>query len=338
MKKLYACLTLTFLFCMLLALPVCAKQVTISLAGDCSLGKLATHTYGGSFNEYYDHNGPAYFFQNVRSIFEADDMTLVNFEGVLTESNQLVPKTFNIKGHPEYIGILPVSGIDAVTFGNNHRIDYGAQGIADTISAFASIGLPFAVNENLGIFTAKNDMKIGFVSVNVLDGEGEALAFVQSGVRALRDQQCDVVLACPHWGIEREHFPTPEQTNFGRACIDFGADLVVGCHPHVLQGFECYNGKYIIYSLGNFCFGANKNPKDKNSMIVQVTFAIDDETQQQSSFMQVIPCLISSETKRNNYCPTPATGVARSKIIANLNRFSNPFNVCISQEGVVTTK
>ncbi len=337
MKRLCTAFALALLLSVSFELPVMARQVTISLAGDCSLGKLATHTYGGSFNDYFDHNGPQYFFQNVRPIFEADDMTLVNFEGVLTESNHLVPKTFNIKGHPAYIGILPVSGIDAVTFGNNHRIDYGAQGIEDTLQAFASINLPFAFDEHVGLFTAPNGMTIGYVSVNVLDGEGPAAAYVQAGIAKLREIKSDLILVCPHWGVEREHYPTPEQTTFGHMCIDLGADLVVGCHPHVLQGFECYNGKYIIYSLGNFCFGANKNPKDKKSMIVQATFSQDDQTGELTSFMQVIPCMISSQTKCNDYCPTPAAGAERSGIIANLNRFSKPFCVTVSEEGIVST-
>lgn len=79
------------------------ETVTISLAGDCSLGKLSVHGYEGTFEEMYDKNGPGYFFQNVKSIFEADDMTLVNFEGVLTNSDNKVQKAFNIKGKPEYI-------------------------------------------------------------------------------------------------------------------------------------------------------------------------------------------------------------------------------------------
>ena len=80
--------------------------VTISLAGDCSLGKLSVHGYEGTFAEMYDKNGAGYFFKNVKSIFEADDMTLVNFEGVLTESDQIVEKQYNIKGRPEYKQIL----------------------------------------------------------------------------------------------------------------------------------------------------------------------------------------------------------------------------------------
>ena len=78
------------------------KTVTISLAGDCSIGKLSIHGYEGTFEEMYDKEGPGYFFKNVKSVFEADDMTLVNFEGVLTNSNNKVQKAFNIKGKPEY--------------------------------------------------------------------------------------------------------------------------------------------------------------------------------------------------------------------------------------------
>ena len=140
------------------------KSVVISLAGDCSLGNLSIHGYEGTFREMYDRHGPGYFFQNVKSVFEADDMTLVNFEGVLTNSNHLVKKAFNIKGKPEYIQILPEAGIEAVSFGNNHRIDYGEQGIADTLAAFASIQLPYACNEVTGLYETEDGVKVGFRS------------------------------------------------------------------------------------------------------------------------------------------------------------------------------
>lgn len=316
-------------------LPFCcdAKQITVSLAGDCSIGKLATHSYANSFNAYYDQYGPAYFFQNVKPIFDADDMTLVNFEGVLTNSNNPVPKTFNIKGSPAYIAALPLGGIDAVTFGNNHRIDYGNQGILDTISAFDSIHMPYAYNEHLGIFNTKQGVKVGYVSVCVLDGVGPSINYVQNGILALRECGCNVVLVCPHWGEEKEHYPTKEQIQLGHSFIDMGADLVVGCHPHVLQGIDYYNGKYILYSLGNFSFGANKNPKDKKTMIARVTFTVDDEKNAVGSELSVIPCMISSTDHHNDYCPTPCTNAAATDIINRMNAYSKAFHVSILENG-----
>ena len=310
------------------------QSVTISLAGDCSLGSLSVHGYGGSFREMYDHHGPGYFFQNVKSVFEADDMTLVNFEGVLTNSNNRVKKEFNIKGKPEYIQILPEASIEAVSFGNNHRIDYGAQGIADTIAAFSSIQLPYVGNETVGIYETENGVKVGFVSVSVVDQGRGVETYLENGIAQLKQDEIDVILACCHWGQELSYYPNSYQQELGRKCIDWGADLVVGCHPHVLQGVDAYKGKYIIYSLGNFCFGANRNPKDKNTMIAQVKFTMGEDNMAGSE-LTLIPCKISSVSNRNDYCPTLAEGESKADIIQRLQTYSARFGVVIKEDGRV---
>ncbi len=314
------------------------KEVVISLAGDCSLGNLSIHGYEGTFREMYDRQGPSWFFKNVKHIFEADHMTLVNFEGVLTNSNNRVEKAFNIKGKPEYIHILPEAGIDAVSFGNNHRIDYGAQGVADTVAAFESIGLPYAYDDNVGIFETENGIKIGIISVDVIYGGRKVETYVQNGIEKLRQQEADLILACCHWGIESTYNATGYQLELGHKCIDWGADLVVGCHPHVLQGVEYYNGKYIIYSLGNFCFGGNRNPKDKNTMIAQARFEIEDGeagTAAKEAHLTLIPCTLSSVDHRNDYCPTVAEGDRKRLIIQRLNEYSKAFGVTVDEDGRV---
>ena len=121
--------------------------VTISLAGDCSLGKLSIHGYSGTFYEMYDLHGASCFFKNVKEIFAEDDMTLINFEGVLTDASTATPKQFNIRGKPEFNQILVEGAIDAVSFGNNHNMDYGLQSMQDTIAAFAQVGIPYACND-----------------------------------------------------------------------------------------------------------------------------------------------------------------------------------------------
>lgn len=306
---------------------------TVSLAGDCSLGKLSVHGYEGTFDEMYDQYGADYFFRNVKSIFAADDMTLVNFEGVLTESNEIVEKQYNIKGKPEYIQILKKADIDAVSFGNNHRIDYGEQGIEDTIAAFNSINVPYAFDDVLGIYEAENGIKVGFVSVNEVYDERKVEDFLERGIAKLKEMRVNLILACCHWGEEGHHYPEAYQTELGHKCIDWGADLVVGCHPHVLQGFESYNGKYIIYSLGNFCFGGNRNPKNKDSMIVQAEFSMKNGLPEGEAQLTVIPCTISSVTEKNDYCPTVATGEVRSRIINKLNTYSKQYEVIVSEDG-----
>lgn len=311
-------------------------SVTISFAGDCSLGRLSVHGYEGTFYEMYDLYGPSYFFQDVKPVFESDDMTLVNFEGVLTDSDELVEKAYNIKGEEEYKQILTEGNIEAVSFGNNHRIDYGQEGIDDTIAAFNEVNVKYAYDDNYGIYETENGVTVGFVSVNEVYDDTLVERYLEEGIASLKQKQVDLIVACCHWGIELEHYPEAYQTELGKKCIDWGADIVVGTHPHVLQGFDYYKGKYIIYSLGNFCFGGNKNPKDKNSMIVQAEFTLGDNGPIEEAQLTVIPCTISSVSHRNDYCPTIAEGEKKKEIIQVLNEYSTAFPIQIAENGLIT--
>lgn len=307
-------------------------SLTVSAAGDVSLGILQIHGYAGTFREMYDIQGPDYFFQNVKQIFEEDDMTIVNFEGVLTESTDLVEKQYNIKGDPSYIEILPLGSIEAVSFGNNHRMDYGQQGSDDTVALFEKNNIPYAYDDNIGIYETQG-IRIGFVSINeVYDGEAVEV-WLEDGINQLQEENVNLIIACCHWGIERDDYPNDYQQELGRKCIDWGADLVLGCHPHVLQGLEVYNGKFILYSMGNFCFGGNRNPKDKETMIFQQTFTFIDGVKQEDLQAKVIPCYISSVLSRNDYCPTPAEGNDYISILERINTLSEPFNTKFAEDG-----
>ncbi|MGN1162085.1 MAG: CapA family protein, partial [Candidatus Fimenecus sp.] len=101
-----------------------------------------------------------------------------------------------------------------------------------------------------------------------------------------------------------------------------GADLVIGHHPHVLQGVESYKGKMIAYSLGNFCFGGNQNPRDKDTMIFRQTFTVTGSGVASDENYEIIPCSISSTSGRNNYQPTPAEGSEKQRIIDKIQKFS----------------
>ena len=312
-------------------------EVVISLAGDCSFGKLSVHSYEGTFNEYFDKYGAGYFFQNVKDIFAADDLTLVNFEGVLTESKDIQEKEYNIKGKTEYKAVLTEGSVEAVSFGNNHRFDYGQQGVDDTIAAFNDVNVVYAYDENLGIYETDSGIKIGIVSVNEVYDEKQVEVYLENGISVLKEST-DLILACCHWGEETHHYPEEYQKELGRKCIDWGADLVVGCHPHVLQGIDYYNGKYIIYSLGNFSFGGHKNPKNKNAMIVQATANFVGSELTGELQLKVIPCRISTKDNKNDYCPMIPEGEKREEILRLVNKYSADFPVVVAEDGTVSHK
>lgn len=307
--------------------------LTITAAGDVTLGNHAGQGYEGTFREMYDKKDNAYFLQNVKDIFEADDMTIVNFEGVLTFCDDLVEKEFNMKGDPEYIGILTEASVEAVSFGNNHRLDYGQQGSDDTVAAFEEAGIVYAYDNITGIYETQG-IRIGFVSVNEVYDGNAVEAYLEDGIRYLREEeQVNLVIACCHWGEERENYPEDYQKELGHKCIDWGADLVLGAHAHVLQGVEVYKERFIVYGLANFCFGGNRNPKDKDTMIFQQTFTFVDGVKQEGQEAKVIPCSVSSVSYRNDFCPTPADGEEYTRILGRINEYSSPFGVAFDEEG-----
>ncbi len=309
-------------------------SITISAAGDASLGNHHQQDYANSFRQMYDQvQDPGYFLGNVYDIFAQDDMTIVNLEGTLTMSDVIQEgRTYNIKGDPEYVDILTSGSVEAVSMANNHRWDYGEQGSKDTIAALEAAGIPYAYDNVVGIYETKG-IRIGFISVNEAS-QGEAVErYLKDGIAELSDAGADLILACCHWGIEQEYYPEDYQRTLGQKCIGWGADLVLGHHPHVLQGVEEYQGKYIVYSLANFCFGANRNPSDKDTMIFQQTFTFVDGVKQEDSEIRVIPCSVSSVTTRNDYCPTPATGEEAKRIIGRINEYSREFGVSFTEDG-----
>lgn len=310
--------------------------ITVSAAGDVSMGNYVGQDYSWSFRQMYDtKEDPSYFFENVYDIFSQDDMTVVNLEGVLTFSEELNPgRTFNIKGDPEYADILTYGSVEAVSMANNHRLDFGENGTKDTLAALQPTGIVYAYDQNVGIYEIKG-IRIGFVSVNeVAWGQGVE-KLMKDGIAKLQEKEADLILACCHWGIEGDYYPTEFQQQFGRECIDWGADLVIGHHPHVLQGVEEYQGKYIIYSLANFCFGANRNPSDKDTMIAQQTFTFLDGQKQEETEFHIIPCSISSDSSRNDYRPTPAEGDEAKRIIGRINEYGEGFGLQFDDNGFI---
>lgn len=309
-------------------------SITISAAGDVTLGNHQEQEYAYSFRQAYDQaEDKSIFFQNVYDIFSQDDMTLVNLEGPLTLSdNRREGQVYSIKGDPSYVELLTLGSIEAVSMANNHRLDYGEQGSLDTVEALKNAGIVYAYESNVGIYETKG-IRIGFVAVNEVSQGSTVEKTLQDGIGTLKEQGVDLILACCHWGVEKDNYPESYQQTLGRKCIDWGADLVIGHHPHVLQGIEEYQGKYILYSLGNFCFGANRNPSDKDTVIFQQTFTFVDGNRQEDKNIRIIPCSVSSVSTRNDFRPTPARGEDAERIINRMNEYSANYRVAFSEEG-----
>ena len=299
-------------------------SLTLSVVGDCTLGTDETFDYDTSLNAYYENYGADYFLQNVKDIFSADDLTIANFEGTLTDSDEREDKTFAFKAPASYASILTGGSVEAVNTANNHSHDYGDQSFDDTLAALDDAGIVHFGYDETAVMDVKG-IKVGLVGIYELYDHLEREQQLKDNIAKVKADGAQLIVAIFHWGNETETVPDSTQTTLGRIAIDEGADLVCGHHPHVLQGIETYKGRNIVYSLGNFCFGGNSSPSDMDTMIYQQTFTIDADGVKKDNVTNIIPCSISSAAYDgyNNYQPTPAEGDEATRILGKINERSS---------------
>lgn len=294
------------------------KTVKVTFAGDCTLGTDVNFDYGSSFNAAFENkDDPSWFLANVKPIFFQDDITVVNMEGTLTSSSDRQDKTFAFKGDADFAKVFSTSSVEAASMANNHSSDYGSQSYDDTLAAMQAEGIKTFGYDDIAYIDV-NDVKVALIGTYELAKHEAIEESMVANIRKAQDDGAQLILVYMHWGIERDYVPNQTQISLGHAAIDAGADLVVGAHPHVIQGWEVYQDRYIVYSLGNFCFGGNSNPSDKDCMIFQQTFSVTGDDVAKDDDVEFIACSISSSSGYNNYQPTPATGSEKDRIDAKI--------------------
>ncbi len=304
------------------------RTIVVSLGGDCTIGCTdGQRKRAEGFFNVVKEKGYAWPFSGLVDVFSKDDLTLVNFEGTLTESTDKVEKLFNFKGPAEYTEILKLGAVDAVNLANNHFGDYGKQGKEDTMAALDAAGIPYCAPGAPAIVEVKG-VKIGLIgnTFDYKDGKRD----ISKDVKALREAGCRIVIASFHWGSEYEEY-TRDQRNIGRAAIKSGADIVVGHHPHIIQGIELYEERYILYSLGNLVFGGNTDPGDRDAYVAQATFTVGEEGEVAPPALKILPVRTTSLADGTDYRPVFAEGERYDRILAKvlgsapaLKGFENP--------------
>ncbi len=288
--------------------------ITITAVGDCTLGGDIPSGNYRNFEKYAKKYGPDYFLENVRGLFEQDDLTIVNLEGPLTDSEDLRSgRTFNFRGHPEYVQILSGSSVEIANVANNHALDFGQDGLDETAQVLTNAGI--GVSGFKRVYTTEvkgvRICSIGFTEWAYSEEQ------IVKAIKSVRDD-CDLLIVSVHWGEEKVYEPLASQRELGRAMVDAGADVVIGNHSHVYGGVEKYNDKYIIYSLGNFCFGGNKNPSDKNCTIFQQTFNVNKDGTVTDGGINIIPARVSGSNSTNDFQPYILSGEAAAKQLSKI--------------------
>ena len=280
------------------------QSFILSFTGDCTLGSTPAKSYAANgfiqtIGEDYGHP-----FRETVHIFEQDDLTFVNLESVIGEEGSGIAKTFIFRGPEEYTQILTLGSVEAVTIANNHAKDYGTKGYEGTKSHLEEAGLSYVEDYSTLIYTTEGGLTVG---VCAADGSVNKIKTdkVLDCIAQLKEAGVHIIVCAFHWGNEGEYRPTEAQEELGKAAIDAGADIIWGTHPHVLQRVEEYGDGIIFYSLGNFSFGGNSNPRDLDSAIMQQEVILRGDGTVELGQLTVIPISISSADKGNNFQPIP---------------------------------
>ena len=183
-----------------------SRTVTVSAVGDCTLGTDESFNTSTSFNAYEAMNGTSYFFQNVRSILEADDATFANFEGTLTTETARESKEYAFKGDPSYTQILTDGSIDVVTLANNHSSDYGAKSLTDTEEALDAAGIDYCIGDKIAVKEV-NGIPTAFIGIYVLNDGMAREEQVKQTIAAAKQQGAKLVIVAFHWGTEKAAEP-----------------------------------------------------------------------------------------------------------------------------------
>ncbi len=289
--------------------------VTITATGDLTIGtnyKAYKNMNSSIFGkELKKQNGDINFYlRNIRELLSEDDLTIVNFEGTLAE-NVTVPSAkknndFLFLAPTEFAKTLSGNSIEAVSLENNHVYDFGEDGYQSTVAALTNAGVVYANKTTLGVYETQG-VKIGMLAYQTFNGGYDYIyANMPTDIENARAQGCDLVIVSYHWGDELDYHPNEKQQKLGKATIDAGADLVLGHHSHRINPIEEYNGKYIVYSLGNFSFAGNNKPSDMLTFVFQIRFKYRRGELWGTSF-RIIPCRISSKQDYNDFTVTPLT-------------------------------
>ncbi len=293
------------------------SPVVMIFAGDVTLAQ-HIETAVGDRTEY--------IFQHWLSL-KPYDVFMVNLENPITTSEERVKKEFNFKMPEKYIRILQHGGVNIVNAANNHLADYGRLGIYDTIRNLDSASIRYVgIGRNLReartpVIKTINGRTIGFLGYHggedfaaTTDSAGLApryKGYVVGDVRRLRPK-VDYVVVNFHWGEELAEFPDEWQIDLAHTVVDAGADLIVGHHPHILQGVEIYNGATIAYSLGNFVFGGNSR-HTYDTAVIRVVLS------ESNPVVEVLPVTVA------RWQPRLAMGEHAERIVSTIQQRSSIF-------------
>lgn len=321
-------------------------SISISFAGDCTLGQDIRQGSWNTFPSVAKREGYEFFFKEVQPVFANDDLTIVNLETTLTTSETYqTRKKWRYKGNPDFANILKIGSIEAVHIPNNHMHDYLEEGFKDTLKALDDAEIIYYGNDTMSNKGNTTGGHLGYDYPRIINIKGVKVGLlgykgwydneknrekIKEDIATMKEE-ASIVIVTYHWGGQMVYYPDQMQKNLGRFTVDCGADLVVGHHPHVIQGIEEYKGKHIVYCLGNFSFGGDRNPRDRDCIIFQGIFKVKDGDIIKNDGV-IIPCKVSSDEKINNFQPIILEGAEKERVLNRVYKYSSSLEYGINPD------
>ena len=303
---------------MLFVLPAAADtEITLTFGGDCVLGtREEWMDTPGNFNAAVTENGMDWCFSGIGALFAEDDFTLVNLECVLQDDNtgHNSKKQHTFRGKTAYAKMLAAASVEGVNLANNHYVDYNRSGETSTKNALDAEGIRYCGYRNLFVWE-KDGIKIGFGGCRETVFYEENKAYIYRDIQKLRDMGCDAVIYSCHWGTEYGTGHNQRQEKMAQYAANSGADIVVGTHPHVVQGVACLDGCAVLYSLGNLVFGGTHEMTTFDAMLARATLRFDGEKRYLGVSLEMIPVLTSGAAPDNDFRPVLAQGEDAERIL-----------------------
>ena len=310
--------------------------VTIAAGGDVTWGgDNRWMGYRAFWRIYNRENGDlSFFLRNVRDIFYAADIAVVNLEGTFTYETQFMPdRTWAFRAPPHIARAFTYGAVDIVSIANNHTFDFYEQGFLDTLAALEAENIAYFGNEFNTIIEI-NGINVGFFGFLMWHDTPEHRANIVAAITDLQERGAQLIIAYHHWGEMAQHRANAVQQALGHFTIESGAHLVLGAHPHRIQGIGMHNDRFIVYSLSDFSFAGHANPPDQDSFIFQQTFTFIDGVLQDDNDIHVIPIFLSNTRGANDFQPTPVHGHHAERIMERLRNFSRYVNDAETQRRV----
>lgn len=323
-----------FISSLVLCLPARGEEIVLNFVGDIMLAGSSTATF--------DHQGYNYPFKGTVEELRRGDITVGNMEAPLARSGrEFKDKKFRFKTKPAAAAALKWAGFSVLTLANNHMMDYGEAGLQETLQHLDMQGISHTgagnnlIEARKGVIREIRGKKVAFLAYSMTHPDefyaGKERAGTAPGYSSFYTEDiqhakkaADYVIVSFHWGAEREVLPKPYQISAAHRAIDAGADIIIGHHPHVLQGIESYNGGIIFYSLGNFAFGSRSASADR-SIIARIR--LDGGIKE----VEILPLNVLYDEV--HYQPSILKGKRAADVISRLNAISKRFGATIISEG-----